>query len=140
MRSAPPLHLPHGCEYRAKANPFWRRSPNVHKALNARLSRRSCDFGGRVHVHRMKSVTSVFNIETDRVDNSVGTGNGCLHGTLVMCVRGDLLDSSVLAQPAMPRDCAHSGTGVAQMAHDTTANKAGPAKHACAAHSLIRQM
>src|SRR5215831_5647041 len=92
----------------------------VHKTLNPRLSRSSCDFGGRFDVHRMKSVTSVLNIETDRVDNTVGTGNDCLHGTLVMRVRGDLLDSSVLAWPAMPRDCAHSGAGIAQMAHDTT--------------------
>ena len=88
----------------------------------------------------MKSVTSVLNVETDRVDNTVGTANGCLYGVLVMCVRGDLLDSSVLARRAMPRDCAHSGTGVAQMAHDTTANKAGAAEHGCAAQSPIRQM
>jgi hypothetical protein len=51
----------------------------------------------------MKSVTSVLNVETDRVDNTVGTGNGCLYGALVMCVRGDLLDASVLARRAMRR-------------------------------------
>ena len=33
---------------------------------------------------------------------SVGPGYGCLHGALVMCVRGDLFDSSILARPAMP--------------------------------------
>jgi hypothetical protein len=87
----------------------------------------------------MKSVASLFNAETDRVDNTVGTGNGCLHGALVMCVRGDLFDSGVLAPPTAPRDYADSGAGVAQMAHDTTANKAGPAKHGYAADSLIRQ-
>jgi hypothetical protein len=70
----------------------------------------------------------------------VGTGNGCLHGALVMCVRGDLFDTSILAQPAMARDYADPGAGLAQMAHDTTANKASSAKHGDAAHSAIRQM
>ena len=88
----------------------------------------------------MKRITSVLNVETDRVDNTVGTGNGYLHGAFVMCVRGDLFDSIVLAQPVMPRDYAHPGAGLAQMAHNTTANKAGPAKHSCAAQSRIRQM
>src|SRR5262249_47512811 len=88
----------------------------------------------------MKSVASLFNVETDRVDNPVGTGNGCLHGALVTCVRSDLFDSSVPAQLAMTRDYAHPGAVIAQMAHDTTANKAGPSKHDCAAHSLILQM
>src|SRR5262249_58327861 len=68
-----------------------------------------------------------------------GTGKGCLYRALVMCVRSDLLDSSVLAQLAMPRDYAHPGAVIAQTAHNTTANKAGSAKHGCAAHSLIRQ-
>jgi hypothetical protein len=43
-------------------------------------------------------------------------------------------------QTAMPRDYADSGAGVAQMAHDTTANKASPAKHGDAGHSAVRQM
>jgi hypothetical protein len=88
----------------------------------------------------MKRITSVLNVEADRVDNTVGTGNGCLHGAFVMCVRGDLFDSTVFAQSVMPRDYAHPGAGLAQMAHDTPANKAGPAKHGCAAQSPIRQM
>jgi hypothetical protein len=57
-----------------------------------------------------------------------------------MCVRGDLFDTSILAQPAMARDYAHPGAGLAQMSHDTTANKAGSAKYGDAAHSAIRQM
>jgi hypothetical protein len=88
----------------------------------------------------MKRITSVLNVETNRVDNTVGTDNGCLHGAFVMCVRGDLLDSSVLAQLATPRDYTHPGAGLVQMANDATADKAGPAKHSYAAHSPIRQM
>jgi hypothetical protein len=85
----------------------------------------------------MKSVTSVFNVETDRVDNTVGTGNGRLHGALVMCVRGDLFDTSILGQPAMARDYADPGAGLAQMSPDTPANKASSAKHGNAVHSAI---
>ena len=88
----------------------------------------------------MKRVSSALNVETDRVDNTIDTGNGCLGGAFVMYVRDDLFDSIILAQPAMPRDYAHPGAGHAQMMHDATANKAGPAKHGCAAHSPIRQM
>src|SRR5262252_1615062 len=112
----------------------------MHKPPNTRLPRSSCDLGSRFHVHRMKRITSVLNVETDRVDNAVGTGNGCLHGALVMCVRSDLLDCSVVARPAMPRNYADPGAGVAQMAHDTTANKASSAKHRDAAHCAFRQM
>ena len=54
----------------------------------------------------------MLNVETNRVDNTLGTGNGRLHGPLVMCVRGDLFDSIVFAQSAMPRDYAHSGAGL----------------------------
>ena len=44
-----------------------------------------------------------------------------------MCVRGvDLFDSIVLARPGMPRDHAHPGAGLAQMAHDTTARQTKP--------------
>jgi hypothetical protein len=82
----------------------------------------------------------VLNVETDRVDNTIGTSKGDLHGALVSCVRGDLFDSIVLALSAMSRDYSHPSAGLAQMAHDTTANKAGPAKYGCAAHSLIRQL
>jgi hypothetical protein len=45
----------------------------------------------------MKCITSVLNVETDRVDNTVGAGNGCLDGTFVMCVRGDRFDTLVFA-------------------------------------------
>jgi hypothetical protein len=57
-----------------------------------------------------------------------------------MCVRGDLFDSGVLASPAMPRDYSDTGAGVAQMAHNTTANKASSAKHGDAVHCAIRQL
>src|SRR5262249_57858761 len=88
----------------------------------------------------MKSVASLFNVETDRVDNTVGTGNGCLHGALVTCVLSDLFDSSVPAQLALTRDYARPGAVIAQMGHDPTANEAWPSKHDCAAHSRIRQL
>jgi hypothetical protein len=99
----------------------------------------SCDFGANFDVHRTKRIASLLNVKTDRVDNILGTGNGCLYRALVMYIRDDLLGSSVLAQLAMARDYADSGAGLAQMAHDRMANKAGPAKHGCAAHSAIRQ-
>src|SRR5262245_50262809 len=88
----------------------------------------------------MKRIGSVLNVETDHVDNAVGTGNGCLRGTFVMCVRSEMFDSILPAQPAMPRDHPHPGAGHAQMVHNTTANKTGPAKHGCAPHSAIRRM
>src|SRR5216683_6940832 len=112
----------------------------MHKPPNPCLPRSSCDLAGRFHVHRVKRITSVLNVETDRVDNAVGTGNGGRHGAFVMCVGGDLFDAIVLGPPTMPRDHAHPGAGLAQMAHDATANKAGPPKHGYAAHSPIRQM
>jgi hypothetical protein len=88
----------------------------------------------------MKRVTSVLNLETDRIDNTVGTGNGRRHGTFVMCVGSDLFDAIILSPPTMPRNDAHPGAGLTQIAHDATADKAGPAKHSYAAHSPIRQM
>jgi hypothetical protein len=69
----------------------------------------------------MKSLSSVLNVETNRVDNTLGAGNGRLHGPLVMCVSGDPFDTSILAQPTMARDYAHPGARLGQMAHDTTA-------------------
>src|SRR5262249_7134522 len=111
----------------------------MHKPPSTRLPRSSCDLGGRFHVHRMKLITSVLNVETDRVNNAVGTSNGCLHGALVMCVRSDLLDCSVLARPAMPRDYADPSAGVAQVAHNTTANKASSAKHCDTAQCAFRR-
>src|SRR6516225_4905792 len=112
----------------------------MHKPSNTRLARSSRDLCGYFHVHRMKSVSSVLDVETNRVDNTVGTGNGYLHGALVVCVRGDLFNSRVLAPPAMPRDNADPGVRIAQTAHDTTANKASSAKHGDAVHCAIRQM
>src|SRR6267154_6133671 len=112
----------------------------MHKPPDPCLPRSSCDLAGRFHMHRVKRITSVLNVETDRVDNAVGAGNGGRHGAFVMDVGGDLFDAIVLDPPTMPRDHAHPGARLAQLAHDATANKAGPAKHGCAAHSLIRQM
>ena len=43
-----------------------------------------------------------------------------------MCVGSDLFDAIVLGPPTMPRDHAHPSAGLAQMAHDATANKAAP--------------
>ena len=58
----------------------------------------------------------------------------------VMGVGGDLFDAVVLGPPTLPRDHAHPGAGLAQMAHDATANKASSPKHGYAAHSLIDPM
>src|ERR1700682_5295916 len=112
----------------------------MHKPPDPCLPRSSCDLAGRFHVHRVKRIASMLNVETDRVDDAVGTGNGGGHGASVMGVGGDLFDAIVLGLPRMPRDQAHPGAGLAQMAHDATADKAGPAKHGCAAYSPIRRM
>ena len=80
-------------------------------------------------MHRVKRFASMLNVETDRVDDAVGTGNGGRHGTFVMCVGGDLFDAIILSPPTMPRNDAHPGAGLARMADDATADKAGPAKH-----------
>src|SRR5262249_22928400 len=112
----------------------------VHKPPNPCLPRSSRDLAGRFHVHRVKRVTSVLNVETDRVDSAVGTGKCGLHAAFVMCVGGDPFDAIILGAPLMPRDYAHLGADLAQIAHDATTYKAGPAKHCCAAHSSIRQM
>jgi hypothetical protein len=91
-------------------------------------------------VQRMKRITSVLNVETDRIDNAVGTGNGGLHRTFGMCVGGDLFGAIALRPPRMPRDYAHPDAGLVQMAHDATANKASPAKYGHAAHFPIHKM
>src|SRR5215470_6511765 len=95
----------------------------MHKSPNACLPRSSCDLAGRFHVHRVKRVTSVLNVETDRVDSAVGTGKCGLHAAVVMCVGGDLFDAIVLGEPLMPRDYAHLGADLAQMAHDAATYK-----------------
>src|SRR5262245_46298928 len=100
----------------------------------------SRDLGGRFHVHRMKGLSSVLNVETNRVDNTLGTGNGRLHRPLVMCISGDPFDTSILAQSTMARDYAHADARLGQMAHHTTAQKSGPAEHGCAVHFRIREM
>jgi len=91
-------------------------------------------------VHGMKSITSVLDVETDRVDNAVGACSGGLHGAFVMCFGGDLFDAIVPGARMMPRENAYPGAGRAQMAHDATANKAAPAKRGYAAHSPIREI
>src|SRR5215470_7644914 len=112
----------------------------MHKSPNACLPRSFCDLAGRFHVHRVKRVTSVLNVETDRVDGAVGTGKGGLHAAFVTRVGGDLFDAIVLSAPLMPRDYAHLGADLVQIAHDATTYKTGPAKHCCAAYFSIRQM
>ena len=44
-------------------------------------------------MHRMKRITSMLDIEADRVDNAVGTHNGGLYGALVVCIGGDLFEA-----------------------------------------------
>ena len=88
----------------------------------------------------MKRITSVLNVETDRIDNAVGNGNGGLHRTFGMRVGDDLFDAIALRPPRMPRDGAYPDAGLAQMAHDATANKASPAKDGHATHSPIHRM
>src|SRR5215470_7155323 len=112
----------------------------MHKSPNACLPRSSCNLAGRFHMHRVKRVTSVLKVETDRVDSAVGTGKCGLHASVVMCVAGDLFDAIVLGAPRTPRDYAHRDADLPQIAHDATTYKTGPAKHCCAAHTSIRQM
>jgi hypothetical protein len=88
----------------------------------------------------MKRITSVLNVETDRVDNTVGTGNGGLHGAFVMCIGRDLFNAIGLGPPTVPRDYAYSGAGFAQVAHDARSKKPSPAKHGYAADFPIRHM
>jgi hypothetical protein len=85
----------------------------------------------------MKRITSMLNIEADRVDNAVGTHNGGLYGALVVRIGGDLFEAVALGPPRMPRGDAHCGAGPAQMAGHATANKASPAEHRYAAYFSI---
>src|SRR5262249_33935484 len=89
------------------------------------------------HMHRVKCIASMLDVETDSVDNAVSAGNGGLRRALVICIGGDLLDAAVLQPPGMPRGDAHGDAGLVQIARDATANKAGPAKYGHAAHLPI---
>ena len=64
--------------------------------------RRSGDPRGRFHVHRMKRIRSMLDIEADRVDNAVGTRNGGLYGALVVCIGGELFEAVALGPLRMP--------------------------------------
>jgi hypothetical protein len=64
----------------------------------------------------------------------------CGFREFVICVSGDVFNAIVLGASLMPRDYAHLGADLVQMAHDATTYKTGPAKHCCAAHFSIRQM
>src|SRR6188472_2743207 len=88
-------------------------------------------------MHRLKRVTSMLDIEADRVDNSVGARNGGLYGALVVCIGGDLFEAVALGLLSMPRGDAHRGAGPAQMARDATADKASPAEHRYRAYFSI---
>src|SRR5215475_7625204 len=104
----------------------------MHEPPNPCLPGSSCDLAGRLHMHRAKRITSVLNVETDRVDSALGTGKCGLHAAFVMYIGRDLLDAIVLGAPLMPRDYPHLGAKLVQTAHDATTYKAGPAKHGCA--------
>jgi hypothetical protein len=73
----------------------------------------------------MECVASVLDVQANGVDHAIGARNGGLYGALVVCVGGDLFDLVALP-PRMPRGDAHRGAGLAQIAHDATANKATP--------------
>src|SRR5580704_827279 len=88
----------------------------------------------------MKCIASVLDVEANSVDHAIGARNGGLYGALVVCVGGDLFEVVALNPPRMPRGDAHRGAGLAQIAHDATANKASSPKHGYAAHSLIDPM
>jgi hypothetical protein len=85
----------------------------------------------------MKRITSMLDIEADRVDNAVGTRNGGLYGALVVCIGGDQFEALVLGPPRMPRGDAHCDARPVQMARDATADKASPAEHRYAAYVSI---
>src|SRR6516164_7897986 len=109
----------------------------MHKPFGPGPPRRSGDPCGRFHMHRMKRITSMLDIEADRVDNAVGTHNGGLYGALVVRIGGDLFEAVVLGPDRMSRGDAHRGTGPAQMARDATANKTSSTEHRYAAYFSI---
>src|ERR1700730_2122169 len=92
------------------------------------------DPSGRFDVHRMECIASVLDVQANGVDHPIGARNGGLYGALVICVGGDLFDAVALSPTRMPRGDAHRGAGLAQIAHDATANKASSLKHGYAAH------
>src|ERR1700730_12367786 len=51
-------------------------------------------------MHRMKRITSMLDIEADRVDNAVGTRNGGLYGALVVRIGGDLFEAVYGSSPS----------------------------------------
>ena len=85
----------------------------------------------------MKRITSMLDIEANRVDNAVGTHNGALDGALVACIGGDLFEAVALGPPSMPRGDAHRHAGPAQMLRDPPADKPSPAEHRYAAYVSI---
>jgi hypothetical protein len=85
----------------------------------------------------MKRVTSMLDIEADRIDNAVGTRNGGLYGALVVRIGDDLFEAVAVGPPWMPRDDARRDARPVQTARDTTADKAGSAEHRYAAYVSI---
>jgi hypothetical protein len=85
----------------------------------------------------MKRITSMLDIEADRVDNAVGAHNGALDGAIVVCIGGDRFEVAALGPPRMPRGDAHRGARSAQMTRDATTNKPSPAEHRYAANFSI---
>src|SRR5262249_29423170 len=109
----------------------------VHDPFGPGPPRRSGDPCGRFHVHRMKRITSMLDIEADRVDDAVGTHDGGLHGALVVRIGGDLFEAVAVGPLRMPRGDAHRDAGPVQMARDATTDKASPAEHRYAAYVSI---
>src|SRR4029077_1725620 len=87
----------------------------------------------------MKCIASMLDVQTDRVDNTVGADHGGFYGTLVMCIGSDLFDAVALSPQRMPRGASHRGAGLAQLAHDATTKKTSPAKHGYTAHFQVRR-
>src|SRR2546423_15596421 len=101
----------------------------MHKLFGPGPPRRSGDPRGRFHVHRMKRITSMLDIEADRVDNAVGIHNGGLDGALVAGIGGDLFEAFALGPPRMPGRDAPRDAGPAQMVLAATATTPSPAVH-----------
>src|SRR5215467_9069312 len=121
MRSVQPPRLRPGYEYTAMESPHRRRVLIGAQTVWSRPASRSGDPCGRFHMHRMKRIASLLDIEADRVDNAVGTNNGGLYGALVVRIGGDLFEAVALGPPRTSRGDAHRGAGGAQMARDATA-------------------
>src|SRR5262249_50339784 len=103
-------------------------SREVHEPFGPGPPRRSGDPCGRFHVHRMKRICAMLDVEADRVDDAVGTCDGGLYGALVVGISGNLLEAVAPSLARMPRGDAYRGAAAAQTARGATASKTRPAK------------